>query len=71
MERHRRGTERRLAVGGCLLLALVGGGLIGLLYGRGAALVGLGVVGLAAGLGVLVWLLLTLLARWAESGERE
>jgi protein-S-isoprenylcysteine O-methyltransferase Ste14 len=69
MERHRRSTERRLAVGGCLLLVLVGGGSIGVLYGRTAASVGVAVVVLVAGLGVLVWFILTLLTWWAESGE--
>ncbi len=71
MERHRHGTERRLAVGGCLLLVLVGGGLIGLLYGRTAAFVGVAVVVLVAGLGVLVWFILTLLTWWAGAGERQ
>jgi 3-phenylpropionate/trans-cinnamate dioxygenase ferredoxin reductase subunit len=44
MDRHRRATERQLAAGGCLLLVLLGGGLIALLYGRGAALVGVGAI---------------------------
>ena len=69
MDRHRRATERQLAAGGCLLLVLLGGGLIALLYGRGAALVGVGAIALVGGLGVLLWLILTLLTRWAESNR--
>jgi len=66
MERHRLGTERQLAVGGCGLLFVVGGGLVWLMLGRGAALVAVTIVGAVAGLGLIVWLLLTLLQRWAN-----
>lgn len=68
MERHRRSTQRQLAAGGCGLLALLGGGLVGLLYGQGAAVAAVAIVLLVAGLGVLIWLLLTLMQRWAERG---
>ena len=69
MDQHRSGTERQLAAGGCLLLVLLGGGLIGLLYGRDAALAAVAVVGLVAGAGAVLWLLLTLLTRWANRSE--
>lgn len=66
MERHWRSTQRQLAAGGCGLLVLLGGGLVGLLYGQGAAVAAVAIVLLVAGLGVLIWLLLTLMQRWAE-----
>jgi hypothetical protein len=67
MSRRERGrTERRLVVGGWLILALLGGGLVALYYGAGAAAVAVGVVALALGLGGLIWLLLSLLQRWAS-----
>jgi len=64
-DRHRRRTERQLAVGGCLIVALGGGGLVALLYGTTAALIALAVVALAVGVGGVIWLLVTLLQRWA------
>jgi len=66
MESHWRATQRRLGAGGCALLVLGGGGLIGMLYGRGAALVAISLILLLFGLGVLIWLLLTLLESWAK-----
>jgi hypothetical protein len=69
LERHRRRTERQLAVGGCLIVVLVGGGLVALLYGTTAALVAVVVVALAVGVGGLVWLLVSLLQRWAQQPE--
>jgi hypothetical protein len=68
MERHWRSTQRQLAAGGCALLVLLGGGLVGLLYGSGAAVAAVAIVLVVAGLGVLIWLLLTLMQRWAERG---
>lgn len=68
MEHHWRSTQRRLAAGGCALLVLLGGGLVGLLYGQGAAVAAIAVILLIAGLGVLIWLLLTLMQRWGERG---
>jgi hypothetical protein len=65
-ERHRRRTERQLAVGGCLIVVLGGCGLVALLYGATAALVALAVVALAVVVGGLVWLLVGLLERWAR-----
>jgi hypothetical protein len=65
-ERHRQRTERGLVVGGCLIVVLVGGGLVALLYSTTAALIALAVVGLAVGVGGLLWLIITLLQRWAR-----
>jgi hypothetical protein len=67
MSRRDRGrTERGLVVGGWLIVALLGGGLVALFYGRGAAATALAVVALTGALGALLWLLLTLMQRWAE-----
>ncbi len=56
-------TNIRLAVGALLLLFLVGGGLIYLIYGEGAALMGL--VCLLAGVApILLITLLMLLLNW-------
>jgi hypothetical protein len=66
MDSHWRATQRRLGAGGCALLVLLGGGLIGLLYGRGPALVAISLVLVLFGLGVFIWLVLTVLQRWAE-----
>jgi len=68
MERHWRSTQRRLAAGGCALLVVVGGGLLGALYGRGVAVAAVAIVLLVAGLGALLWLLLTLMESWARRG---
>jgi hypothetical protein len=68
MDSHWRSTQRRLAAGGCALLVLLGGGLVGLLYGQGAAVAAVAVVLLVAGLGVLIWFLLNLMEAWAKRG---
>ena len=62
---HQRKTERNLAFAVVISLVGVGGTLIILVYGGGAAL--LGIVCLLAGSGLfgLIWLILTLLGRWA------
>jgi hypothetical protein len=64
--RDRGRTEGRLVAGGWLIVALLGGGLVALFYGGGAGAVAVGVVALAVGLGGLLWLLLSLLQRWAS-----
>jgi len=63
---YRRKTDRNLAWAVVLLLVGGGGALIAFVYGAGAAI--LGVTCLLAGAGVfgLVWLILTLMERWAE-----
>ena len=63
---YRRKTERTLAIAVVVALVGVGGALIALIYGRGAAAFGL--VCLLGGSGVfgLLWLLLALMERWAN-----
>ena len=62
----RRRTDRNLALAVVIFLVGVGGTLIALVYGGGAA--ALGLVCLLAGAGVfgLLWLILTLIERWAN-----
>ncbi len=55
---HRAQTDRRLLLGFFALLFVVGGGLIWLLYGSGAAALGLGCMALGAVLAGLVLLLM-------------
>ncbi len=55
---HRAQTDRRLLLGFFALLFVVGGGLIWLLYGSGAAALGLGCMALGAALAGLVLLLM-------------
>jgi hypothetical protein len=64
--RDRRKSDRNLALAVVIFLVGVGGTLIVLVYGGGAAI--LGVVCLAAGAGLfgLLWLILTLMERWVE-----
>ena len=63
---YRRKNERNLAIAVVIALVGVGGALIALIYGGGAA--ALGLVCLLAGAGIfgLLWLLLTLMERWAD-----
>ena len=68
MDSHWRATQRRLATGGLALLVLLGGGLVALLYGQGAAVAAIAIVLLVAGLGVFIWFLLTLMEAWARRG---
>jgi hypothetical protein len=69
LREHRRRTDRNLLLGFFALLFLVGGGLIGLIYGRGAALVGVACIALGAGLvGLLLLILLGLerISQWLD-----
>ena len=61
----RRKTDRDLALAVVVCLVGVGGALIALIYGGGAA--ALGLVCLLGGAGIfgLLWLILTLMGRWA------
>jgi hypothetical protein len=61
----RRKTDRDLALAVVICLVGVGGALIALVYGGGAA--ALGLVCLLGGSGIfgLLWLILTLMGRWA------
>ncbi len=62
----RRRLDRNLAWAVVIFLVGVGGGLIALIYGRTAIF--LGVTCLAAGAAIfgLLWLILTLMERWAN-----
>lgn len=64
--RERRKSDRNLALAVVIFLVGVGGTLIVLVYGGGAAI--LGVVCLAAGAGLfgLLWLILMLMERWVD-----
>jgi hypothetical protein len=61
----RRKTDRNLALAVVIFLVGVGGALIAFVYGGGPA--ALGLVCLLAGAGIfgLLWLILTLMGRWA------
>jgi hypothetical protein len=63
---YRRKNERNLAIAVVIALVGVGGALIALIYGGGAA--ALGLVCLLGGAGIfgLLWLLLSLMERWAN-----
>jgi hypothetical protein len=50
-------------------LTVVGGGLVGLLYGRAAAITAVSCLMVAAGVFGLVWLLLSLLERWTKDED--
>ena len=63
--RNRRQNERRLLYAVLAVLVLVGGGLITLIWGPGAGLSGLVCLLGGAGLIVALWLVLTLVERWA------
>lgn len=67
LRKYRRQTERRLTIAVVVFLVLVGGGLIGLIYGPSAALLGISCLLLGAGIIGLLFAILTLMERWAES----
>lgn len=62
----RRRTDRNLARAVVIMLVGVGGGAIALVYGPGAAALGLVCLLFGAGLFGLLWLILTLMERWAD-----
>jgi hypothetical protein len=61
----RRRTDRNLAIAVVLFLVGVGGVLITLIYGAGPAALGAACLATGSGLFGLVWLILTLMERWA------
>ena len=65
---YRRKSERNLAIAVVLTLVGVGGALIALIYGGGAAALGLICLLGGSGLFGLIWLILTLMERWANRG---
>ncbi|MFC2029724.1 hypothetical protein ACFLWA_03240 [Chloroflexota bacterium] len=68
-DRHHRQTQIRLAIGGLLIMLIVGGGLVWLFYGSTTAITA--VLCLLAGAGVfgLLWLILSLLERWVKDDD--
>ena len=62
---YRRRSDRHLAWAVVLFLVGVGGALISLIYGAGPALMGITCLMSGAGLFGLLWLILTLMGRWA------
>ena len=62
---YRRKNDRNLALAVVFFLVGVGGALIALIYGRSALILGLTCLLAGAGLFGLVWLILTLMERWA------
>jgi hypothetical protein len=62
----RKRNERNLALAVVIFLVGVGGVAIALVYGRGAAILGLTCLLAGAAMFGLVWLILTLIGRWAE-----
>lgn len=69
LRRHRERTDRNLLLGFFALLFLVGGGLIWLFYGSGAAALGVGCMAVGAvlvGLVLLVMLGLQWVSDWLE-----
>lgn len=67
--RHRRQTEVRLLIGGLACVAIVGGGLVWVLYGFQAAVTAVICLLAAAGILGLLWLILTLLESWVKEDE--
>lgn len=63
---HRRRTDRDLALAVVIFLVGVGGAAIALVYGAGAAVLGLTCLLFGAGLFGFLWLILTLMERWAD-----
>ncbi len=62
----RRRLDRNLAWAVVIFLVGVGGLLITLIYGAGPALLGISCLLGGAGLFGLIWLILTLMERWAK-----
>ena len=72
LRRHRERTDRNLLLGFFALLFVVGGGLIWLLYGGGAAAFGLGCMAVGAvlvGLVLFIMFGLQWLSDWLERRE--
>ena len=65
LRRYRRQTERRLATAVVLCLLLLGGGLVGLIYGSGAAVMAVSCLTMGCAIFAFLWLILTLMGRWA------
>ena len=71
---HREQTDRNALIGFFILLFIVGGGLIWLLYGNGAAVLGIGCIVVGAGMAAIVMLImfgLQWLSDWLDKREME
>jgi hypothetical protein len=62
---YRRKSDRNLAWAVVLFLVGVGGALIAFIYGVGPAVLGIACLLAGAGLFGLIWLILTLMQKWA------
>lgn len=71
LRRYSRQTNFRLAVGGILILFIVGIGLIYLIYGKGAALLGFTCLVLGLAPMLLIWLALLALEWVAKRADRD
>jgi hypothetical protein len=69
LDRHFRQTQSRLILGGFVILLVAGGGLVWLFYGRTAAITAVLCLAAFAGVFGVLWLILTLLERWARDDE--
>jgi hypothetical protein len=72
LRRHRERTDRNLLLGFFALLFVVGGGLIWLIYGTGAAALGIGCMAIGAvlaGLVLFIMLALGWVSDWLERRE--
>ncbi|MDH7484686.1 MAG: hypothetical protein QHJ81_00240 [Anaerolineae bacterium] len=65
LRRYRRQTEQRLAIAVVLCLLFVGGGLVALIYGSGAAVMAVSCLLFGCALFALLWLILTFMGWWA------
>jgi len=71
LRRYARQTNFRLAVGGILILFIVGIGLIYLIYGKGAAMLGFTCLVLGLAPMLLIWLALLALEWVAKRADRD
>jgi hypothetical protein len=67
LRRHRRQTEQQLALAVVLSLLLVGGGLVGLIYGTGAAVMAISCLTLGCAVFAILWFAVTLMEWWART----
>jgi len=66
LRRIRRQTERRLAIAVVLSLLLLGGGLVGLIYGTGAAVMAVSCLTLGCAVFGLLWFIVSLMEWWTN-----
>jgi hypothetical protein len=66
LRRNRRSLDRNLAWAVVIFLVGVGGALIVLFFGTGPAVAGIACLLSGAGIFGLLWLILTLMGRWAK-----